>query len=97
MFTQFLIHFVSYLVLFISVKYTYVYWKVYVNYLYTNVVYISCRTPMTLPISKRDSLSEKDIMFRDLGALTCQSSQDNGLDGPYPSSTNKLEQVKNNI
>ncbi|KAF5903862.1 unconventional myosin-XVI isoform X2, partial [Clarias magur] len=51
-------------------------------------------TPMALPISKRDSLSEKDIMFRDSGALTCQSSQDNGLDGPFPSSTNKLEQVK---
>ncbi|XP_072542195.1 unconventional myosin-XVI isoform X3 [Salminus brasiliensis] len=52
-------------------------------------------TPMALPISKRDSLLEKDAMFRDSGgALTRQSSQDNGLDGPYPSATNKLEQVK---
>ena len=52
---------------------------------------------MTLPISKRDSLLEKDAMFRDSGgALTRQSSQDNGLDGPYPSTTNKLEQVENN-
>ncbi|KAL7881645.1 hypothetical protein AOLI_G00084930 [Acnodon oligacanthus] len=52
-------------------------------------------TPMALPISKRDSLLEKDAMFRDSGgALTRQSSQDNGLDGPYPSTTNKLEQVK---
>ncbi|XP_046701110.1 unconventional myosin-XVI isoform X2 [Silurus meridionalis] len=52
-------------------------------------------TPMALPISKRDSLLEKDIMFRDSGgALTHQSSQDNGADGPFPSATNKLEQVK---
>ena len=50
---------------------------------------------MALPISKRDSLLEKDAMFRDSGgALTRQSSQDNGLDGPYPSTTNKLEQVE---
>lgn len=54
--------------------------------------------PMTLPISKRDSLLEKDTMFRDSGgALTRQSSQDSGLDGPYPSTTNKLEQVGNTI
>ncbi|XP_034160516.2 unconventional myosin-XVI isoform X2 [Pangasianodon hypophthalmus] len=52
-------------------------------------------TPMTMPISKRDSLLEKDIMFRDSGgALTRQSSQDNGPDGAYPSTTSKLEQVK---
>ncbi|XP_066542846.1 unconventional myosin-XVI isoform X1 [Hoplias malabaricus] len=52
-------------------------------------------TPLALPISKRDSLLEKDVMFRDSGgALTRQLSQDNGLDGPYPSTTSKLEQVK---
>lgn len=51
---------------------------------------------MTMPISKRDSLLEKDTMFRDAGgALTRQSSQDNGPDGLYPSTTSKLEQVEN--
>uniref|UniRef100_A0A3B1IZ67 Myosin motor domain-containing protein n=1 Tax=Astyanax mexicanus TaxID=7994 RepID=A0A3B1IZ67_ASTMX len=50
---------------------------------------------MALPISKRDSLLEKDVMFRDSGGgLTRQSSQDNLLDGSFPSTTNKLEQVK---
>lgn len=35
-------------------------------------------------------------MFRDSGgALTRQLSQDNELDGPYPCTTNKLEQVEN--
>lgn len=34
-------------------------------------------------------------MFRDSGgSLTRQSSQDNGPDGPYLSTTNKLEQVE---
>ncbi|KAL2081193.1 hypothetical protein ACEWY4_023046 [Coilia grayii] len=52
-------------------------------------------TPLAVPISKQDSLLEKDHMFRDLaGALSRQPSQDNGLDGPYPSGTSKLEQVK---
>ncbi|XP_062389635.1 unconventional myosin-XVI [Sardina pilchardus] len=51
--------------------------------------------PLAVPISKRDSLLEKDHMFRDVaGALSRQPSQDNGLDGPYPSTTSKLEQVK---
>uniref|UniRef100_A0A673KF40 Unconventional myosin-XVI-like n=1 Tax=Sinocyclocheilus rhinocerous TaxID=307959 RepID=A0A673KF40_9TELE len=50
---------------------------------------------MTLPISRRDSLLEKEAMFRDSGgALTQQPSLDNGLDGPYPSAAGKLEQVK---
>lgn len=65
-------------------------------FLDVNVQYIFYRTPLTLPISKRDSLLEKDTMFRDSGgALTRQSSQDNGPDGAYPSTTNKLEQVDN--
>ncbi|KAJ8351475.1 hypothetical protein SKAU_G00229510, partial [Synaphobranchus kaupii] len=51
--------------------------------------------PLTLPISKRDSLLEKDAMFRDApGGLTTQPSQDNGVDGPFSSSASKLEQVK---
>ncbi|XDV30854.1 hypothetical protein PO909_033688, partial [Leuciscus waleckii] len=50
---------------------------------------------MALPISRRDSLLEKEAMFRDSGgALTQQPSLDNGLDGPYPSTAGKLEQVK---
>ncbi|TSL16099.1 Unconventional myosin-XVI [Bagarius yarrelli] len=53
------------------------------------------RTPMALPISKRDSLFEKDTMFRDTGgALNRESSQENGADGLYPSTSSKLEQVK---
>uniref|UniRef100_A0A8B9GP55 Myosin XVI n=1 Tax=Astyanax mexicanus TaxID=7994 RepID=A0A8B9GP55_ASTMX len=52
-------------------------------------------SPMALPISKRDSLLEKDAAVRDSGGgLTRQSSQDNLLDGSFPSTTNKLEQVK---
>uniref|UniRef100_A0A8C1L0D9 Myosin XVI n=1 Tax=Cyprinus carpio TaxID=7962 RepID=A0A8C1L0D9_CYPCA len=50
---------------------------------------------MALPISRRDSLLEKEAMFRDSGgALTQQPSLDNGLDGSYPSAAGKLEQVK---
>ncbi|XP_073768567.1 unconventional myosin-XVI isoform X10 [Danio rerio] len=50
---------------------------------------------MALPISRRDSLLEKEAMFRDSGgALTQQASLDNGLDGSYPSAAGKLEQVK---
>uniref|UniRef100_A0A673KQ68 Unconventional myosin-XVI-like n=1 Tax=Sinocyclocheilus rhinocerous TaxID=307959 RepID=A0A673KQ68_9TELE len=50
---------------------------------------------MALPISRRDSLLEKEAMFRDSGgALTRQPSLDNGLDGSYPSAAGKLEQVK---
>ncbi|XP_035266234.1 unconventional myosin-XVI isoform X2 [Anguilla anguilla] len=53
------------------------------------------KLPLTLPISKRDSLLEKDVMFRDApSGLTQQPSQDNGADGPFSSSTSKLEQVK---
>ena len=55
-----------------------------------------CRTPLSVPISKRDSLLEKERMFRDVaGALSRHPSQDNGLDGPYTSGTGKLEQVRN--
>ncbi|XP_072252998.1 unconventional myosin-XVI isoform X1 [Leuresthes tenuis] len=51
--------------------------------------------PLGLPISKRDSLLEKCAMFREAGgALSRQPSQDNGLDGPFSSGPNKLEQVK---
>ncbi|XP_033867625.3 unconventional myosin-XVI-like isoform X1 [Acipenser ruthenus] len=50
--------------------------------------------PLTLPISKQDSLLEKDAMFRDTaGGLCRQHSQDNGCDSPLENSTNKLEQV----
>uniref|UniRef100_A0A9J7XDI1 Myosin XVI n=1 Tax=Cyprinus carpio carpio TaxID=630221 RepID=A0A9J7XDI1_CYPCA len=53
------------------------------------------RATMALPISRRDSLLEKEAMFRDSGgALTQQPSLDCGLDGPYPSAAGKLEQVK---
>jgi len=55
----------------------------------------SFRATMALPISRRDSLLEKEAMFRDSGgALTQQPSLDNGLDGPYPSTAGKLEQVR---
>ncbi|CAJ1079539.1 unconventional myosin-XVI isoform X2 [Xyrichtys novacula] len=51
--------------------------------------------PLGLSISKRDSLLEKCAMFREAGgALSRQPSQDNGLDGPFSSGANKLEQVK---
>ncbi|MGH0127285.1 UNVERIFIED_CONTAM: hypothetical protein FKN15_068513 [Acipenser sinensis] len=51
--------------------------------------------PLSLPISKQDSLLEKDAMFRDTaGGLCRQQSQDNGCDSPLENSTNKLEQVK---
>ncbi|XP_072554463.1 unconventional myosin-XVI isoform X1 [Paramormyrops kingsleyae] len=51
--------------------------------------------PLALPISKRDSLFEKDVMFRDVpGAMTPQPAQENGLDGHFPSGAGKLEQVK---
>uniref|UniRef100_A0A8C4X6F9 Myosin motor domain-containing protein n=1 Tax=Erpetoichthys calabaricus TaxID=27687 RepID=A0A8C4X6F9_ERPCA len=54
-----------------------------------------CHNPFTLPISKQDSLLEKDAMFRDTSAATSrQPSQDNGCDSPlalskcgYPSWT----------
>ncbi|XP_057192130.1 unconventional myosin-XVI isoform X1 [Triplophysa rosa] len=50
---------------------------------------------MALPISRKDSLLEKEAMFRDTGgALTRQPSLDNGLDGAVPSAAGKLEQVK---
>ncbi|KAJ4933639.1 hypothetical protein JOQ06_030463, partial [Pogonophryne albipinna] len=51
--------------------------------------------PLSLSISKRDSLLEKCAMFREAGgALSRQPSQDNGLDGPFSSGASKLEQVK---
>ncbi|XP_034142653.1 unconventional myosin-XVI [Esox lucius] len=47
-------------------------------------------TPLSMPLSKRDSLLEKCTMFREVaGGLSRQSSLDNVLDGP-----SKLEQVK---
>ncbi|KAL0963404.1 hypothetical protein UPYG_G00305910 [Umbra pygmaea] len=47
-------------------------------------------TPLSMPLSKRDSLLEKCSMFREAGwALSRQPSLDNVLDGP-----SKLEQVK---
>uniref|UniRef100_A0A8C2J6C9 Myosin XVI n=1 Tax=Cyprinus carpio TaxID=7962 RepID=A0A8C2J6C9_CYPCA len=58
-------------------------------------VHIITGATMALPISRRDSLLEKEAMFRDSGgALTQQPSLDCGLDGPYPSAAGKLEQVK---
>ncbi|KAJ8246612.1 hypothetical protein GJAV_G00253460, partial [Gymnothorax javanicus] len=52
-------------------------------------------SPLTLPISKRDSLLEKDAMFRDaLSGVSQQPSQDNGVSGCFASSVSKLEQVK---
>ncbi|XP_030642796.1 unconventional myosin-XVI [Chanos chanos] len=59
------------------------------------VMLVKKLTSMALPISKRDSLLERDAMFRDSGgALTRQASQDNGLDGAYASGAVKPEQVK---
>uniref|UniRef100_A0A8C1S6Y0 Myosin XVI n=1 Tax=Cyprinus carpio TaxID=7962 RepID=A0A8C1S6Y0_CYPCA len=56
------------------------------------------RATMALPISRRDSLLEKEAMFRDSGgALTQQPSLDCGLDGPYPSAAGKLEQVRGEL
>ncbi|XP_051567236.1 unconventional myosin-XVI-like [Myxocyprinus asiaticus] len=50
---------------------------------------------MAVPISRRDSLLEKEVMFKDSGgALTRQPSLDNGLDRAFPSAAGKLEQVK---
>lgn len=53
-----------------------------------------CRSPLCLPIAKRDSLLEKCAMFREAGgALSRQPSQDNGLDSSFGPGTSKLEQV----
>ncbi|KPP65429.1 unconventional myosin-XVI-like, partial [Scleropages formosus] len=50
---------------------------------------------LTFPISKRDGLLEKDIMFRDVaGAPAPQPSQENGIEGPSSVVPGKLEQVK---
>ncbi|KAM9447922.1 LOW QUALITY PROTEIN: unconventional myosin-XVI-like [Salvelinus alpinus] len=50
-------------------------------------------TPLSMPLSKRDSLLEKCAMFSEVGGgLSRYPSQDNGLDGPTGPS--KLEQVK---
>ncbi|XP_036830919.1 unconventional myosin-XVI [Oncorhynchus mykiss] len=50
-------------------------------------------TPLSMPLSKRDSLLEKCAMFRELGrGLSRYTSQDNGLDAP--TGPCKLEQVK---
>nr|XP_029504670.1 unconventional myosin-XVI-like [Oncorhynchus nerka] len=49
-------------------------------------------TPLSMPLSKRDSLLEKCAMFRELGGgLSRYPSQDNGLDGP--TGPCKLEQA----
>ncbi|XP_051782257.1 unconventional myosin-XVI isoform X2 [Erpetoichthys calabaricus] len=51
--------------------------------------------PFTLPISKQDSLLEKDAMFRDTSAATSrQPSQDNGCDSPLVNGRHNTEQVK---
>ncbi|XP_066562262.1 unconventional myosin-XVI isoform X2 [Amia ocellicauda] len=51
--------------------------------------------PLTLSISKQDSLLEKNAMFRDTtGAPSCQPSQDNGRDSNFISGSSKLEQIK---
>uniref|UniRef100_A0AAY4BPP7 Myosin motor domain-containing protein n=1 Tax=Denticeps clupeoides TaxID=299321 RepID=A0AAY4BPP7_9TELE len=53
------------------------------------------RTPLSVPISKWDSLLEKVHMFSNAaGALTHQPPQDSHLDGAYSSGLGKLEQVK---
>ncbi|XP_028846697.1 unconventional myosin-XVI isoform X2 [Denticeps clupeoides] len=52
-------------------------------------------TPLSVPISKWDSLLEKVHMFSNAaGALTHQPPQDSHLDGAYSSGLGKLEQVK---
>ncbi|KAG7467471.1 hypothetical protein MATL_G00153880 [Megalops atlanticus] len=52
-------------------------------------------TRRAIPISKWDSLLEKDAMFRDsVGVLAQQPSQDNGIDGSFGTSTSKVEQVR---
>ncbi|XP_035378854.1 unconventional myosin-XVI isoform X2 [Electrophorus electricus] len=49
---------------------------------------------MAFPMAKRDSLMEKGTMFQDSAGPAWSSSQDDGLDKPYPTTTNRLEQVK---
>ncbi|XP_067890237.1 unconventional myosin-XVI isoform X2 [Heterodontus francisci] len=51
--------------------------------------------PLTLPIAKQDSMSEKDTMFKDTsGSLCRQNSQENHCDNLTVNGTSKLEQVK---
>ncbi|KAM4699021.1 unconventional myosin-XVI [Discoglossus pictus] len=52
-------------------------------------------SPLALPISKQDSLLEKDTMFRDsVKALSKQYSQDNASERVIVSNNAKLEQIK---
>ncbi|KAM4795077.1 unconventional myosin-XVI [Rhinophrynus dorsalis] len=52
-------------------------------------------SPLALPISKQDSLLEKDTMFKDSGkTLTKRYSQDKGSERVAVSNTAKLEQIK---
>ncbi|KAL4656976.1 unconventional myosin-XVI isoform X1 [Arapaima gigas] len=49
---------------------------------------------LIIPMSKRDCLREKDLMFRDVsGTLGPQPSQENGTDGLTSVATGKLEQA----
>ncbi|XP_053311241.1 unconventional myosin-XVI [Spea bombifrons] len=51
--------------------------------------------PLALPISKQDSLLEKDTMFKDSGKMLHKYySQENGSEKLIVSSTTKLEQIK---
>ncbi|KAG9492232.1 hypothetical protein GDO78_000641 [Eleutherodactylus coqui] len=51
--------------------------------------------PLALPISKQDSLLEKDTMFRDSGrTLSKHYSQDNASERNILNSSTKLEQIK---
>uniref|UniRef100_A0A673XRC8 Myosin XVI n=1 Tax=Salmo trutta TaxID=8032 RepID=A0A673XRC8_SALTR len=55
---------------------------------------LPCSTPLSMSLSKRDSLLEKCAMFSEVGGgLSRQPSLDNGLDGPTEPYS-KLEQVK---
>ncbi|KAI1899882.1 hypothetical protein AGOR_G00066340 [Albula goreensis] len=49
--------------------------------------------PFPFPISKRDSLLERDTMFRDSPG-TRRPAQENGVDGHLGTRTSKLEQVR---
>lgn len=51
--------------------------------------------PLAIPISKRDSLLERDTMFRDFsGSVTRGPSHENGVDSHLTSRGGKPEQVR---
>lgn len=53
-----------------------------------------CSNPLALPIAKRDSLLEKDTMFKDAAKGLCkQQSQDSTSENVTVNTTTKLEQV----